>query len=103
MNCLFGVHKRWVENPDGGRLQVLRLITNLIPSNSLLRAHVGASHEELVKRASMLDESVHCDRLMGLNRLFPSSGGPWGDSFHSVYVDNWDQFRKVAASGCRGI
>ena len=181
LNGLFGVHKKWINQEDGSRLQVLRLITNLIPSNSLLKPHIGASqamgyaplwsqihleadevlvmssedqtacfhlyvmpvvwrkffvlsrsvaaevfnatgqplyprlrvvpmgwalavdlvqeaHEELVRRASQMDDTLHVSRLMQLNRLFPSSSGDLSGVFQSVYVDNWDQFTKVAAS-----
>ena len=181
LNGLFGVHKRWMETPSGSKLQVLRLITNLIPSNTLLKPHVGASqamgyaplwgqiyleadevllvssedqtacfhlyevplvwrqffvlsrpvapsvfgkagppmyprlrvvpmgwalavdlvqeaHEELVRRASLLEDSMHASRLMRLSRLFPSMVGDSSDVFQSVFVDNWDQFRKVSAS-----
>eukprot|EP00971_Amphidinium_carterae_P349028 6490806-Amphidinium_carterae.1 len=43
LNGLFGVHKKFLTLPDGHVARVLRLITNLIPCNALLKPYVGAS------------------------------------------------------------
>eukprot|EP00971_Amphidinium_carterae_P093872 1857442-Amphidinium_carterae.1 len=52
---------------------------------------IQEAHLELVRRAGLIAPSVHLDRAIMLNRLFPSQVGPFGRNFQSVYVDNWDQ------------
>eukprot|EP00971_Amphidinium_carterae_P297957 5920580-Amphidinium_carterae.1 len=187
-NGMFGVHKKFVAHADGTQSRVLRLIANLIPSNSLLKPMTGCSqqmgysplwaqlhledgeclllysedqqscfhlysmppswrcffvighavnpsvfglgpqsqpiyprltvvpmgwglsvdliqeaHQELLRRASLVAPSVHEDRLIRLQRLFPRFSGDFGGHYHSCYVDNWDQMvvtcKSVAALG----
>eukprot|EP00971_Amphidinium_carterae_P025067 494933-Amphidinium_carterae.1 len=55
-------------------------------------------HETIIGHAGLHEPFVNLQRLIPLGRPFPSRLQSCGSSFHSVYVDNWDQFQIASRS-----